>query len=98
MNTKKLLKNIDENKRDIAEAYIKELDFIEIELTSLKNDIRRNGLIEPFINGSQVFNRERPQAILYLKLLSKYKSLLKSICDILGEKHAASELDNFLSE
>ena len=101
-NTNKLnelLQCIPENKRSIAENLISELEFMTDTLTSLKAIIREKGAEEEFCNGKQHFTRERPAMNSYTKLIARYSTLFKQVCDLMNNSpEGKTELMKFLQK
>lgn len=94
-----LLQYIPENKRSIAERLISELEFMTDTLTSLKAIIREKGAEEEFCNGKQHFTRERPAMNSYTKLIARYSTLYKQVCDLMNNSpEAKTELMKFLEK
>ena len=95
----KLLECIPENKRGIAENLVGELEFMTDTLTSLKAIIREKGAEEEFCNGKQHFTRERPAMNSYTKLIARYSTLFKQVCDLMiNSPEAKTELMKFLQK
>lgn len=94
-----LLQYIPENKRSIAERLISELEFMTDTLTGLKAIIREKGAEEEFCNGKQHFTRERPAMNSYTKLIARYSTLYKQVCDLMNNSpEAKTELMKFLEK
>lgn len=94
-----LLKLIPENKRSVAERLIEELQFMTETLSELKTIIREKGAEEEYQNGKQCFTRERPAMTSYTKLIARYSTLFKQVCDLITDSpEAKSELAEFLKK
>lgn len=59
---KKLYKDLSRDKVKVVEGLINEAAFMKLTLEELREDLFRNGFTELYENGTQVINRERPEA------------------------------------
>lgn len=84
-NLNDLLKIIPEDRQPIAKSIITELNFMKKVLTDLKKQIKENGSIELFKNGSQEMLRESPACKTYMTMIGKYGSLHKQLTSLLPE-------------
>ena len=50
-----IYENIEEDNKELAEIVIKEIDFTIKQMKKLKTQIRKNGAVEPFVQGKQNF-------------------------------------------
>ena len=96
---KQILQNIPESKKTIAERLCDELVFMQSTLADLKKQIKENGTVELFEQGSQSFMRESPALKAYNTTIQRYSTMYKQLCDMLpkGETTGTdNELYNFL--
>lgn len=88
-----MYKELSKDKVKAFESLISEVAFIKIQLEILKINIMQNGLTELFEQGSQCFERERPQAKLYISLIQRYSTLMKQLIDLMPEEEREREQD-----
>ena len=92
-----ILKNVSKEKKQIAKSILDELIFMKETLEKLKENIKKNGTEEIFQNGRQEINHETPALNSYIKLVARYGSLYRQLCNLLDEQpNENSELDEFL--
>lgn len=98
---KKLLKDIPEDRRAIAQGLYDELVFMQNTMSSLKNQVETEGAVSMFKQGKQEFLREHPALTAYNKTLQRYGQIYKQFIDLLpkaDEKKQDDELLNFISQ
>jgi len=93
----KILKQIPEDKKPIAQSLAKELTFMAVTLDELKEEVRKGGTIELFKQGSQEFLRESPALKAYNTTVQRYSLLYKQLTDLLPKEQTNSK-DNALYE
>lgn len=83
-----ICKNIDKNKRKLAEGLIKRASFMRITLEDLENDINENGTVEMFTQSENTdpYERRRPNADIYVKMNSAYQNIMKQLYGIISER------------
>ena len=79
----KILKQVPEDKKPIAESLIKELTFMTLTLDELKEQIKETGTVELFKQGKQEFMRESPALKAYNTTVQRYSLLYKQLTDLL---------------
>ena len=97
----KILSNITEDKKAVAESLVNELVFITVTLEELKSNITENGAIDFFKQGAQEFYRESPALKSYNTTIQRYSLLYKQLVDLLPKsdpKAQGSELLDFINE
>lgn len=95
MKKKELLQmyeKVPEEKKSEANLIIDELTFILNSLKKLKTQLRKDGLIEDFEQGSQKFKRESPALKGYNALMKTYDTFFKSLLSLIPK-----ESDNYMS-
>lgn len=93
----KILKQIPEDKKPIAQSLAKELTFMAVTLDELKEEVRKGGTIELFKQGKQEFLRESPALKAYNTTVQRYSLLYKQLTDLLP-KAAQETQENALYE
>lgn len=93
----KMLKQVPEDKKPIAEKLIREILFISETLEDLKEQIAEYGTVELFKQGKQEFMRESPALKAYNTTVQRYSLLYKQLTDLLP-KTAPESKDNALYE
>lgn len=81
----KLLKDIPEDRKPIADSLFKEVVFMQNTLKELKAQVDKDGPVELFKQGVQQFYREHPALQGYNKTLQRYNQTLKQITDLLPQ-------------
>ena len=71
---KKLYKDLSRDKVKVVEGLINEAAFMKLTLEELREDLFRNGFTELYENGTQVINRERPEAKIYSTMIQRYRN------------------------
>ena len=97
MKTKELeeiLKKIPNEKLNEANLIVEELSFILETIKELKQDIKKQGAVEHFINGKQNFLRESPALASYNKLMKTYDTFYKNLINLIP-KDDITEDDEF---
>lgn len=80
---KELIALINPDKQGIAGRLAAEIAFMNETLTELKRQIKENGTVEHFQNGSQQFMRESAALKGYNTLIKNYTSAYKQLTDLL---------------
>lgn len=80
---KKLYKDFPKAKKDAFEGLVQESAFVKVMLEEMRMDLLKNDMFEIFEQGSQKFERERPQAKTYPTYLQKYAAVQKQLIDLL---------------
>lgn len=93
----KILKQVPEDKKPIAESLIKELLFMTNTLDDLKEQVEERGTVDLFKQGSQEFLRESPALKAYNTTVQRYSLLYKQLSDLLPKGQTESK-DNALYE
>lgn len=93
---KKLFKELDENKKKIAENLIENASFMSITLRDLKNNVIRYGVKEAYANGKDQFGfKESVESKTYNTMIKNYMNIIKQLNDMLPETKKISEEDEF---
>lgn len=98
---KKLYKDFPKSKRDFLEGLISSSAFLKVNLEDMQNDLLKNGMFEIFEQGSQRFERERPQTKTYSTYIQKYAGVQKQLIDILPsevQKKETNDLAKFMQK
>ena len=93
----KIVKNVPEVKRAVAESLVKELCFMAVTLEELRANVNEHGSVEWFKNGSQEMWRESPALKSYGTLIQRYGTLHKQLCDLLPKDENKEAPDDFLN-
>lgn len=76
-------KNLTPDKMIKISKYVDELKYIETIIKKLKLDIKKNGEIEIYKNGSQETRRTNPALTTYLDTVKTYNQLFRQISEVL---------------
>lgn len=97
----KLYKDFPKSKRDFLDGLISSSAFLKVHLEDMQNDLLENGMFEIFEQGSQRFERERPQTKTYSTYIQKYAGVQKQLIDILPsevQKKETNDLAKFMQK
>lgn len=92
----KLVKDLPEGKKAVADNLIKELCYMSGTLEELKEHIDEHGAVQWFRNGSQEMWRESPALKSYNTTVQKYSSIYKQLCDLVEKEDRVLEDDPLL--
>lgn len=96
---KKLFKAINGNQKKLSEKLIENASFMSVTLDNLKEDIKKYGVKETYMNGKDQFGfKESVEAKNYNAMIKNYMNIIKQLNDMLPEdKHLnpEDELDRF---
>lgn len=93
---KRLLKEIPEDLRPVANRMITELFFMFDILDSLKKRVDEEGTIVKFVNGSQIMLRQNPALKAYNETMPKFNKLLKDFISLLPNSENFEEADELI--
>ncbi|QEK13645.1 hypothetical protein FQB35_09765 [Crassaminicella thermophila] len=92
---KRILKELDKNKRDSAEGLIQEAAFMRATLQELKKSIDKNGPIDEMPQGKYSILREHPALKSYNTMIQRYTTVCKEIFNLLPKEVQKVEDDGF---
>lgn len=92
----KVLKQVPEDRKAIAEKLIKEIVFIAKTLDELKETVETFGTTELFKQGKQEFMRESPALKAYNTTIQRYSLLYKQLTDLLPKSQQDTAEDVLL--
>lgn len=93
---KKLYKDLSRDKVKVVEGLINEASFMKLTLEELREDLFRNGFTELYENGTQVINRERPEAKIYSTMIQRYSNVMKQLIDYMPLEEKEEEQDELI--
>ncbi len=93
---KKLYKDLSRDKVKVVEGLINEAAFMKLTLEELREDLFRNGFTELYENGTQVINRERPEAKIYSTMIQRYSNVMKQLIDYMPLEEKEEEQDELM--
>jgi hypothetical protein len=92
---KKLLKDIDENKKKMVQATIDDVAFLTVTMQDLRENIIREGTTVEYKNGeNQYGTKQSPDAQLYLQMSQKQAQAMKILIDCLPKSATPVQLDD----
>ncbi|WP_352399094.1 hypothetical protein [Anaerotignum sp.] len=94
---KKMIKQIPEDRKPIAEKLAKEIVFMAETLDELKDTVKERGAVDLFEQGKQKFMRESPALKAYNTTIQRYSLLYKQFTDLLP-KQTQDNTDSALYE
>jgi hypothetical protein len=91
---KKLLADLDGNKKKAAEGLIDECAFMRATLKQLREFIDAKGFVDEMQQGSYSIVRESPAMRTYNTMIQKYAAVCKQLFDMLPNKAVAPLVDD----
>lgn len=92
----KLFEELPKNKKKMAEKLIENAAFMSITLDELKEDIKKYGVKETYVNGKDQFGfKESVESKTYGTMVKNYMSIIKQLNDMLPEEKKIDEDDEF---
>ena len=91
-----LFRCLPENKQSVAESLIDNAAFMIVNLSELREQINKSGMVYQYVNGKQSNIVEHPANKVYTNLIPKYLSCMKQICDLLPADVEPPHKDEFL--
>ena len=97
----KIFKKIDKNKQKIVGKLIDNVAFMSVTLDELKEDIKKYGVKEEYMNGKNQFGfKESVESKTYNTMFKNYMSAIKQLTDLLPadeQKNTGEDLLNFIA-
>ena len=97
----KIFKKIDKNKQKIVGKLIDNVAFMSVTLDELKEDIKKYGVKEEYMNGKNQFGfKESVESKTYNTMFKNYMSAIKQLTDLLPadeQKNAGEDLLKFIA-
>src|SRR5699024_2436759 len=93
---KRLLKDIPEDRRAIAQGLFKELVFMQNTLDTLRQQVEDEGAVDMFKQGKQEFLREHPALKAYNTTIQRYNLIYKQFIDLLPKTEENNQGDELL--
>lgn len=85
--------NLDKDIIKVLEGLISDAAFMRVAIEETKAELIKNGMMEKFKNGSQVFWRERPESKVFLNFMKQYSSTMKQLIDLMPVQVKEEEQD-----
>lgn len=92
---KRILKDIEKNKKLSAEGLIHEAAFMRVTLQELKEDINKKGAIDEMPQGDYSILRESPAVKTYNTMIQRYTTVCKELFSLLPKELPKVEDDGF---
>ena len=99
-NLSPLIKNLDKERKQIAENVIAQLAFVQVTLDRLTQAVNSGEIMEDFVQGKQTFKRGNTALKDYNSTIKSYISLSKQLCELLPndeKERAGEELMSFIT-
>lgn len=96
---KKILKNLDEDKKKILEKLIENVAFMAVTLEELQEQIKEKGCIEKYKNGENQYGyKESTESKVYNSTIKNYNTCIRQLLDQLpkNEKPPEDDFGTFL--
>lgn len=88
--------NMDKDITKVLDGLISDAAFMRVSLEEVKQKLIKEGMMEKFVNGSQEFMRERPEAKLFLNFMKQYSNTMKQLIDLMPVQVKEEEQDQLL--
>lgn len=96
LRLKKLFNDLPENKKKMADKLIENASFMSITLDELKEDIKKYGVKETYVNGKDQYGfKESIESKTYNTMIKNYMNIIKQLNDMLPEQKQINEDDEF---
>lgn len=91
----KIFKDLEGNKKRVAEGLINEAAFMRMTLDELKKDINANGIVTEMPQGTYSITRESPASKAYTTMIQRYSNVIKELMALLPKELPKQEDDGF---
>lgn len=88
--------NMDKDITKVLDGLISDAAFMRVSLEEVKQKLIKEGMMEKFVNGSQEFMREKPEAKLFLNFMKQYANTMKQLIDLMPVQVKDEEQDQLL--
>lgn len=88
--------NMDRDITKVLDGLISDAAFMRVSLEEVKQKLIKEGMMEKFVNGSQEFMREKPEAKLFLNFMKQYANTMKQLIDLMPVQVKDEEQDQLL--
>ncbi|WP_414733426.1 hypothetical protein [Acetobacterium carbinolicum] len=88
--------NMDRDITKVLDGLISDAAFMRVSLEEVKQKLIKEGMMEKFVNGSQEFMREKPEAKLFLNFMKQYANTMKQLIDLMPVQVKEEEQDQLL--
>ena len=85
---------LEEDRKELANSLLKELEFMNTTLEALKDSVNKDGVITKMCQGKYDIERANPALNQYNVLIKNYTSCIKQLNDILPKDVGGTD-DNF---
>jgi len=85
--------NLDKDIIKVLEGIVSDAAFMRVAIEETKAELIKNGMMEKFKNGSQVFWRERPESKVFLNFMKQYSNTMKLLIDLMPVQVKEEEQD-----
>lgn len=94
---RKIYKNLQGDKKAVADGLIRRAAFMRISLEDMERDLDENGFYELFSQSEnqEPYERERPVARQYQQMNKNYQSIIRQLTDLLPKEVPKEEDDGF---
>ena len=91
---------LEEDRKELANSLLRELEFMNNTLSSLKSNVEENGVITKMCQGKYDIDRANPSLNQYNVLIKNYSNCIKQLNDLLPKELSGTddELDGFVDD
>ena len=91
---------LEDDRKELANSLLKELEFMNSTLTALKNNVEEHGVITKMCQGKYDIDRANPSLNQYNVLIKNYSNCIKQLNDLLPKELSGTEdeLDGFVDD
>jgi len=93
---RRILRNLPKDRMRAVDGLIREAAFMAVTLAETRAIIDREGILEPFEQGTQKFIREHPATKVYNTMINRYASVCKQLFDMIPDKDKTKETEDEL--
>ena len=92
---KRVLKNLEKDKKKIAENLMQNAAFMAVTLEDLQVIINEEGCVEEYQNGAnQSGKKESTASQAYNKIIKNYMAALKQMCDLMPQEEPKDDAES----
>ena len=94
------IEKLEEDRKELATSLLKELEFMNCTLESLKESVAKDGVITKMCQGKYDIERANPALNQYNVLIKNYASCIKQLNDLLPKDISGTDddLDEFIND
>ena len=91
---------LEDDRKELANSLLRELEFMNNTLTALKNNVEEHGVITKMCQGKYDIDRANPSLNQYNVLIKNYSNCIKQLNDLLPKELSINDddLDDYVND